>query len=343
MITHTHGSGDGDGEGRWWRVGLILLPTILTLIVAVGIKPRDLTHTANFQPTITILASQPGVSATVSMVAKEKGAAPAESASTYELALDLRVLNPATTRDLEFVVQLSDFPRAVGLAPLLPSTTFRSSGAPVGDGLSLPTPQLDGDDRADYVAVRILRPGAHQAVFQFYTTRPVVAVPVGSDLQITFPLVQDEVAAPAPVASTALPVAARSYFGPYASLPVALPGNLYQPALEPGTTQYRANGQESLPEYQTLAGDQPSIKPGDIWAWSGVGDVSLLAQNVLAANVEQSHLFWSGAMFGVAAAGGIATLVELFNVIQRYFRRRQRQQTAVAQTADDVAPAEAGA
>jgi len=341
---------------RWARA---LLATVLSLLaVAVGywLKPSKPLATDITQPTVTIFASQPGVAAVVTMSAYPVSAALSDAARSasglpatahYEFQLSLRVVS-AQAGPVTFVVLLSDFPHVLNrglyrLRPAPPAGTAPAAGTTPAAGIlgaELPVPAQDALGHSDYLAVRTFLPLSATAVkrrlseptVKIATMYSMVSRSAGAELQVAFPLVQDE--KPAPVLS--LPpgqaVSASEILAAYRS-PPSVPGNYYEPDLEPGTTQYHGGSALNLTDYQTLAGTPPLIRPRGAWSWAAVSDVAILSQDALTADVAQDHLFWAGVAWGVAAAGVIAAVLELVSAAQEQGSARQerRAQRRLAQ------------
>jgi hypothetical protein len=92
-----------------------------------------------------------------------------------------------------------------------------------------------------------------------------------------------------------------------------LPDQLYQPDIAPATTEYVSRGHD-LSNFRTLAGDPPTLTGYGAWIWNGVSNVTVLAQDVAAADAAQTRLFWSGILIGVAGAGVFALALELIGL-----------------------------
>jgi hypothetical protein len=114
-----------------------------------------------------------------------------------------------------------------------------------------------------------------------------------------------------------------------------LPRQLYQPDVVPATTEYIGLG-EDLSNFQALSGDPPTLTPNGAWSWNGIGNVTVLAQDLVAADAEQNRLFWSGILIGVAGGGAIALAVELINLAEKLSRSRSRNQ--VGKDGQEAAP-----
>jgi hypothetical protein len=278
------------------------------------------------QPTITVFASRPGVTATVGMSASSfvrVPAAPGDPASVtgYAFNLTLKIAHPPLA-PVKFLVVLSDFPAvtAVGVTPLSPLAPIALPAAQIAGGV--PNPAGDALGRSDYLATPTYQPagaaitglpGAEPTV-HVTTLLPVVSALSGPELQVTYPFVQAGTLSQTAPAGTAWPAA--EILARYQVLPAPPTGKYYEPDLDPGDTLYHVNGHLNLADFATLAGDPPTVKPRGLWSWTAVSDVSLLAQDALTADVDQEHLFWAGVILGVAAASGIAAVIELTSAIQ---------------------------
>jgi hypothetical protein len=324
---------------------------LAAVVVGLWLKPSKPLARDIVQPTITIFASQPDVSAVVAMSAKANRPAVTATASAattcstttppgpgYELDIALKVLTPRTSV-VRFVLLLGDFPRI--FSTMVSGLTASAAGQPA-TALSevLPVPGQDAQGYADYLAfgkfvppltaaARAKRPS--EPTVRIMTQYSVVSRSSGSELQVAFPIVLDE-----KVASSPLPPAQSfpitTLLGAY-HLPTDLSGEgglYYEPSLEPGDIEYRPGSGTNLADYQTLAGTGPVIRPAGAWSWAGLSDVSLLAQDVLTADIDQEHLFWDGVAWGVVGAAGIAFVLELVSAIQeekKKTRVRKRRQS----------------
>ncbi len=310
-------SAEGGVADRGWRLWAkavaTLLLTALAGVIGFLLLPGQPPTTSLAQPTIVIGASQRGVTAVVSMRATGYSTAPG-GGDQFELSL--QVLS-RITKPLTFEIRLNNL-RALrltrGVTPIAPA--------------GVRAPAAAKHRQNDYLASLTFQPASTGAIGQqtpaptplpqsveVTTLRPVVAAPAGPDLQITFPLIENELVTPAPSAFSAdlLPV------GEFLS---NVP--MYHPVLEPGASEFDA-GHANLADYQTLAGDPPTLEPGEVWSWNGVGAVTLLAQNVIMADRAQQGLFWAGIALGVGAASAIALLVECTSVFLILDARRQRK------------------
>lgn len=354
---------------RWAKALLAAVLSVLAIAFGVALKPPKPLARDIVQPTITIFASQPDVSAVVTMNAypypASTGTASTGTASTgtatsgtparpvpgYELDIALKVLSPRTS-EVTFLLLLSDFPQVLstGITGLRAASTIQPETAL---SAALPVPAQDAVGHADFVALRNFVPPSSARVAR--TKRPseptikiatqysVVSRSSGSELQVAFPLVLDEKSGSS-FPPTRSPILISSLLEAYQNRPAdlsAYPVGYYEPNLEPGDFQYRPSSGTNLADYQALAGTSPVIRPAGAWSWAGIGEVSLLAQDALTADLDQEHLFWDGVAWGVAGAGGIAAVLELVSAVQgeRDERAKKRLKSAGQPGANSAAVA----
>jgi hypothetical protein len=141
----------------------------------------------------------------------------------------------------------------------------------------------------------------------------------GSKLRIVFPLVVNEELTPDQLSSQSL---STGELGSTIKTTPPLPEHLYMPDITPATTEYDGVD-EDLSNFQTLSGDPPALTPNRTWSWNGVSNVTVLAQDLVAADAEQKRLFWSGILIGVAGGGAIALALELIGLGEKLSRRRK--------------------
>lgn len=345
---------------RWAKVGLALILSVIAFFVGLSLKPPKPLARDIVQPTITIFASQPGVSAVVTLSAYSYPATSTGTGTTgtpgptvpgYEFDITLKVLTPRASA-VTFVLLLGDFPRilSTGISGLKATGTIPAATALSG---VLPVPGQDAAGHADYLAFREFRPASSAAARARRPSEPTVKIATqysvvsrssGSELQVAFPVVLDEKSASSPLPpAQSFPIS--SVLGAYQSDSAdisAHPVGYYEPSLEPGNIQYRSGSGTNLADYQTLAGTTPVIRPAGAWSWPGTGDVSLLAQDALTADIDQSHLFWDGVAWGVAGAGGITFVIELVSASReekkaRAEKRRRLAGSSGADAAETVA------
>jgi hypothetical protein len=336
-------------------VGLALILSAIALEVGLSLKPPRPLARDIVQPSVTIFASEPDVSAVVTMSAYPYPAStgtassgtgtsrtPAPDVPGYELDITLKVLTPRTSA-VTFVLVLGDFPRilSTGISGLRATLTIPAASALSG---LLPVPGQDALGHADFVAFREFAPPSSRAARTRRLSEPTVKIATqysvvsrssGSELQVAFPVVLDEkaVSSPLPPAQS-FPL--TSLLGAYQNDPAAIsshPAGYYEPSLEPGDIQYRPGSGTNLADYQTLAGTTPVIRPAGAWSWPGTGDVSLLAQDALTADVDQEHLFWDGVAWGVAGAAGITFVLELVSASREEKKARADRRRRLAASA----------
>jgi hypothetical protein len=199
---------------------------------------------------------------------------------------------------------------------------------------------------ADFVAFREFVPRSSSAARGRRLSEPTVKIATrysvvsrssGSELQVAFPVVLDEKTASSSPLPPAESFPISSLLGAYQNATADISGNpagYYEPSLEPGDIQYRAGSGTNLADYQTLAGTTPVIRPAGAWSWPGTGDVSLLAQDALTADIDQEHLFWDGVAWGVAGAAGITFVLELVSASREEKKARAERRRMLAASAD---------
>ena len=334
---------------RWAKALLATILAGLAIGVGIALKPAKPLARDIVQPTITIFASEPDVSAVVTMSAYPYPATPGPSATGtsstgtgtngtpatplpgYEFDIGLKVLSPRTS-GVTFLLLLGDFPQVLspGVIGLESALTIP---APSAVSAVLPVPTQDAAGHADFVAFRDFVPAKSAAArakrpsvptVKIATQYSVVSRGSGPELQVAFPLVLDE--KPGPTLLPTQSISVGSLLGAYR--PTNLSGEpvgYYEPILQSGNTQYHPDSGTNLADYQTLAGTAPVIRPAGAWSWAGISDVSLLAQDALTADVDQEHLFWDGVAWGVAGAGVIAAVIEGVTAFQERQTRRARK------------------
>jgi len=253
----------------------------------------------------------------------------------YELDIALKVVTPRSSA-VTFVLVLGDFPRilSTGISGLTAATSIPSATALSG---VLPVPAQDAAGHADFVAFRDFVPPPSAAAQARRPSEPTVKIATqysvisrssGSELQVAFPVVLDEKAAsspPPPTQSFRISSLLGAYQNRLAAIGDEPAGPYFEPNLLPGNTQFRPDSGTRLKDYQTLTGTAPAVRPAGAWSWAGIGDVSLLAQDALIADVDQQHLFWDGVAWGVAGGGVIAAVVEAVTAYQERPGRRRRK------------------
>ena len=189
----------------------------------------------------------------------------------------------------------------------------------------------------EYLALATFRPKYHvpysvphqfqRSVYLTVTTlHSLGSVSGGPQLRITFPLVDNEAGGASGIASAGLSsqaIPSSHVFGTVKN-PPPLPAQLYQVDLAPATTEYDPPTGD-LSNFQTLSGDPPILTPYGSWSWKGISNITVLAQNVVAADEAQQRLFWSGILIGIAGAGAFALALELIGLGQKLTTSRLRK------------------
>lgn len=279
----------GKGERRprskrfwsWLRVVVLLLATIGLGVWGYLLRPIAAKSLSVSEPTITILANQQDVTATVDMtLSYDLG-----QKKPYSLTLTLTPTNPS--QSVEFAVSFDHFPSGTG-------------------------PNLHTSQNAYYTVINST-PGLSGAAsrsrpWTFRASHPIGEKSQGAQLRVAFPnLVGEE---PGYQSSQACGLAA-SLVGPYSTICTQLKNQTqWAPLLEAGTTTF-SSADPALGDYQYLAGDNPTLLGTTTWMWSGINGVTMLAANVPAQDNEQNDLFYSGLLLGVAAGAGIGCVTEL--------------------------------
>jgi hypothetical protein len=352
---------DRSWRSRWIRALLAVGLTAVAIVIGFRLSPgkplaRDLT-----QPTIFIFASHPDVSAIVTMSsnpyapASRAAASPSATGSSprsgWQFQLTLKVLSPQRS-PVTFLVLLSDFPRLLASNGVMPLKS--ASTPPPASALAQPltAPALDAVGRADFLAVDTFHPAPSAALLERRPSEPTVKIVTqysvvsrssGAELQVAFPLVEDEKPAPVPDLPPTQPVPVSELLAGYQPVPSRPGRDCYEPDLEPGNMQFRPAVGVNLADYQTLAGTPPVSRAQGDWSWAGTGDISLLSQDALTADVAQQHLFWAGVAWGVAGAGFIAAVLELVSASQKQLAARRKQPPAAQSAGTVTATSEAAA
>jgi hypothetical protein len=265
----------------------------------------------------------------------------------YNLDLSLKILSPVT-RPVRVVMVLQYFPPLTGDGGIpftwLPvSTPAPSPAASPPPAMPAPPPppvNATTPDLYSYLFLLTLLPPEHHVVPGAKTAAEAVylhltsvhslgSVAGGSKLRIVFPLVVNEELTPAE-----LPFV-PPIIGEHGSLiknPPPLPKQLYPTDIAPATTEYFGIG-EDLSNFQVLSGDPPALTPNRFWSWNGLSNVTVLAQDLVAADAEQKQLFWSGILIGVAGGGAIAFALELIGLGEEVSKRRKDADEATQKAA----------
>jgi hypothetical protein len=241
------------------------------------------------------------------------------------------MLSPVT-KPVKFVIMLLYFPPLMGqgVVPL----TWRPTGSagvpppPSSSGILTPAAATSLGLRS-YFFQSTLRPEKHvphgaQTTVEtmnlvLTSLHSLGSVGAGSKLRIVFPLIVNE--GPTLAGYSSEPVSADGFTYEIENPPL-LPAQLYLPNIVPATTEYSGGG-EDLSNFQSLSGDLPTLEPDKAWYWNGVSNVTVLAQDLVAADDAQNRLFWSGILIGVAGGGAIAFALELIGLGEKLSRRRK--------------------
>ena len=260
---------------------------------------------------------------------------PGQAKISYHLELFINVIS-RLARPVTLVVVLNDMPHATGaglepldvraLSPAEQSAAYQAGVQPaVGN---------EGPGRGAYISILTIAPSppsfgpslGQTAGIDVITPRPLVSLRAGPDIQIDYPLVEPQSTSVAPQTVPAGPPP-PPLFACQAlsvqSLPLGTPSQLFVPNLEAGNTQFYAGAGTKLADYQAIIGDPAVVRPAGAWSWTKTDGVTMLAQNVLAENAAQGHLFDAGILFGVAGSAGIAMLLELLVTVPAALTRRR--------------------
>ncbi len=204
-------------------------------------------------------------------------------------------------------------------------------------------PVLGGDPsgREPFLALLTIYPDVYQgfsyssfdqtAGIDVITSKPMVSNEKGPDIQLSYPLIeaQNLTVGTTPTTSAPLLSASACHALAYAkSLPFGTPPVLHEPILQAGETEFFAPSGLKLTDFQAIVGDPGVIRPAGTWSWSGLDNVSLLAQNVLTEDSAQTHLFLAGVILAVAAAALVASAVEAVSAIEDARERRAAEESA---------------
>jgi hypothetical protein len=242
-------------------------------------------------------------------------------------------LSPVT-KPVTFVIMLQNFPRLTGkgVVPLTWRPTSRGGAPPAPPPLS-PSVAADALGLRSYLFRSTLRPRPHvprgvktaaeEVDLGVTSLHSLGSVSTGSKLRIAFPLVGSE--GQTPVAESYVPLPPDELNDMIQS-PSSLPDQVYQPNIVPAVTKY-FGGSENLLNFQVLSADPPTLAPDRSWSWNGVSDVTVLAQDLVAADAAQNRLFWSGILIGVAGGAAIVFVLELLGLLEKLSRRREALET----------------
>jgi len=272
----------------WLRAAMFLLVAIGFGTGGYLLRPATDNQLSVREPKITVLASQPNVTAKVNMTLSAKG-------SNYVLTLTLMPVS-TLTEPVKLAVWFYGFP------PLVPGDSL----IPHAKGYYATGSLLSGSSQTasagqKFVVTSQQRIGEHANGLQFRVAFP--------ELEGEEPGSQYSYQACGPGASIE-----TSFATMCSGLRAQHPW--YTPVLEADTTTL-SSADPDLQGYQILAGDNPTLLGGDSWTWTGVNGVTMLAANVSAEANQEHDLFYSGVLFGVTAGALVALFNELVRPIWR--------------------------
>jgi hypothetical protein len=243
------------------------------------------------EPTVTVLANQKALPATVDMSLSATGG----EKQVYELTL---TITPATTVPENTVVKVW------------------FDGVPAQEGNNAARVLVNG--QYEYLETAAPGPGPdHAPAYKatYYSTQQIGENTGGGRIRVAFPVLSDETPGPQ-YSQQACGGPATSISGLYAGICASLPGtgNWWAPALQAGKSTLSSNG---LAGYEYLAGDAPTLLGGNGWTWEGVNSPALLAASVTAQDAEQSNVFRGGIYLGIAGGAAIAFAAELLRPVWR--------------------------
>ena len=293
----------GAATGHRIRIVLLVVSVAAPLLVGWNLRPHVQEAPDLVGPSIVVLASQSGVSATVTAaltVSTARGRHP----STLRLTI---VPTSTFSGTLELTVGLYDFPfgTTVAGATIVPVTPPKLGSAlaalPVA---AAPHPR----GYSDYAVPATLSAAGSSsesvATLTIRAPRPIGEHSLGAQLRVAFPVLRGEGPGAGPpggyLVKDLFPAAAAA----------AGVRHEYPMALQAGTSTF-SDQAVSLTGYQILAGDPPTLQGATRWAWAGVNDATVLAANLHTQDVEQLKVFWSGLAIGLALAAFITLLLEV--------------------------------
>ncbi len=290
---------------HWYRVGLLFI-----LVAGPGLfgwlnRPRVQEAPAVVGPSVAVLASQPGIAATVNATLSVGFA---HGGRWSKLVLTL-VATSATSGPVRLAVGLNDFPRGTVVTG---ARIVRVSAPAAGSfAASLPLAAVTPEDKyyGDYaVGTTLSQPQGSPlplATITILAPKPIGEGSQGAQLRVAFPVLRDEGPGASPQASYQV---GDLFRGAPSSLLAS--GQGHPVALQAGTSSFSARGVD-LSGYQVLAGDAPTLLATTSWTWDGINDATVLAANVHADDNEQHALFYSGIALGLAAGALVMLLIEL--------------------------------
>lgn len=244
------------------------------------------------EPTVTVLANQKTLPATVDMSLSASGG----EKQVYELTL---TITPTIAVAQDTVVKVW------------------FNGVPAQEGNNAVRVLVNG--QYEYLETAAPGPGPGQAPAYkatYYSAHAIGENTGGGRIRVAFPVLSDETPGPQ-YSQQACGGPATSISGLYAGICASLPpgaSNWWAPALQAGKSTLSSGG---LAGYQYLAGDAPTLLGGNGWTWEGVNSPALLAASVTAQDAEQSNVFRGGIYLGIAGGALIAFGAELLRPVWR--------------------------
>lgn len=244
------------------------------------------------EPTVTVLANQQALPATVDMSLSASGG----EKQVYELTL---TITPTI------------------VAP--PNTVVRVwfAGVPPQEGSNAVPVLVSGQHEYLETAAPALGPDHAPAYQATYKSTQQIGENTGEGrIRVDFPDLYDETPGPQ-YSQQACGGPATSISGLYTGICASLPSaasNWWAPALQAGKSTLSTSG---LAGYEYLAGDAPTLLGGNGWTWEGVNGPTLLAVSVSAQDAEQSNVFRGGIYLGIAGGAAIAFAAEVLRPVWR--------------------------
>jgi hypothetical protein len=244
------------------------------------------------EPTVTVLANQETLPATVDMSLSAGGG----DKQVYELTLTITpsiAVPPTTVVKVWF------------------------DGVPAQEGNNAVPVLVSGQHEYLETAAPTLGPDhapAYKATYK--SARQIGENTGGGRIRVAFPDLYDETPGPQ-YSQRACGGPATSFSGLYAGICASLPpgaSNWWAPALQAGKSTLSSGG---LADYEYLAGDAPTLLGGNGWTWEGVNGPTLLAASVTAQDAEQSNVFRGGIYLGIAGGAAIAFAAEVLRPVWR--------------------------
>lgn len=290
---------------RRHRIRVVVLGSFVAVPLLAGwlIRPRVQEVPNVVGPSVVVLASQPGVAATVNAtLSLDHG----HESHASELQLQL-LATSKISGTVGLTVELNDFPSGTTVAgarivPVRPPAAGSVSAAlPVA---AVPYPPGYRDYAVPAALTRLKNSSPALTTITILAPKPIGEDSRGAQLRVAFPVLRGE----GPGANASAVYQIQDLFPGASSLPGS--GQGHPVALQAGRSTFSAAG-ISLASYQILAGDPPTLLSTKSWAWDGINDATVLAANVHTQDIEQLKVFWSGLAIGLASATVIALILEL--------------------------------